>query len=78
MNHSTKEDVDLSRWVLKRSIDSRTELRYTIPDRIHLQPGGILRIYSKSAASAAKSSAGYRDVSSRQELVNNEAVSWGK
>ena len=79
MNHSTSRDIDISQWVLKQRIDSKAELRYTLPERIQLQPGGELRVYSKMGAGAAKSSLSYVVVpsSSRQELVNNDTVSWG-
>jgi hypothetical protein len=79
MNYLTNKDIDISRWVLQRRIDSKTELRYTLPERIRLQPGGELRIYSKLGVGAAKYSSNSCGVSSslRQELVNNDLVSWG-
>ncbi|CAF0979880.1 unnamed protein product [Rotaria sordida] len=78
LNHSSEKTVDISRWVLKRRIDGRTELRYSLPDGIRLQPASELRIYSQQGAAVAKSLKSFRTgTSGRQELVNNEVVSWG-
>ena len=79
MNTSSKNEVDISKWILKQIIDAKTELRYTLPDRFRLQPGGELRIFSKQGANAAKSSSSGRatPLSSRQELTNNDAATWG-
>ncbi|CAF1231078.1 unnamed protein product, partial [Didymodactylos carnosus] len=79
VNHSTSKDIDISRWVLKRRIDSEPELRYTIPKGVQLQQGRELRIYSKLGAGAAES-ASYNRVGSslsNQVLVNNDLASWG-
>ncbi|CAF0936215.1 unnamed protein product [Rotaria sordida] len=78
LNHSSEKTVDISRWVLKRRVDGRTELRYSLPDGIRLQPASELRIYSQQGAAVAKSLKSFRTgTSGRQELVNNEVVSWG-
>jgi len=65
--------------MLKRRIDSKTELKYTLPNGIRLPAGGELRIYSKLDADAAQLSSNCDVVSSplHQELVNNNVVSWG-
>ena len=79
LNHSTNADVDISRWVLKRRIDSATELRYTLPDGVHLQQGSTLTIFAASGASTVESSTKRSGVSSwsHQELVNKDLDSWG-
>ncbi|CAF2952940.1 unnamed protein product [Rotaria sp. Silwood2] len=78
LNHSSDKTVDMSRWVLKRRVDGRTEYRYSFSDGVRLQPAGELRIYSTQGAAAAKSLKKFRpDSSARQELVNNEVISWG-
>ena len=78
MNHSTSMDADISRWTLQRRIDSKKEMKYTLPDGIRLPVGGELRIYSKLGADAAQLSSDY-DISSplRQKLVSNSVISWG-
>jgi hypothetical protein len=70
-NYSTSKDVDISKWMLKRHIDSRTKLRYKIPDGVRLKRGNEVRIYTKSSASTAIESSSY------QILVNNDLSSWG-
>ena len=79
MNHSTKADVDISRWVLKRRIDSAAELRYAIPDGVDLQQGSTLIIYAAAGSSAIASLSKSRDVPSlpHQKLVNKDLDSWG-
>ncbi|CAF1596034.1 unnamed protein product [Rotaria sp. Silwood1] len=78
LNHSPDKTVDISRWLIKRQIDGKIEYRYTLPDGIHLRPTGELRIYSTQGAATVKSLKTYRsDTSTRQELVNNEIISWG-
>jgi hypothetical protein len=75
MNHSTNKDIDISRWMLKRYIDSAPEIRYRIPDGVRLQRGKELRIYSKLGAESSNQSA----VSSlvQQQIVNNDLATWG-
>jgi len=65
--------------MLQRRIDSKTELKYTIPDGIQLPAGAELRIYSKLGADGTQLSSNYDVVSSslHQKLVNNNVVSWG-
>jgi hypothetical protein len=77
MNHSTSKDIDISRWMLKQHIDSKTKLRYAIPDSVRLNRNSELRIYAKRGG--AESSSHHPVVSSatRRELVNNDIVSWG-
>ncbi|CAM4804300.1 unnamed protein product [Rotaria magnacalcarata] len=79
MNHSPDKAIDLSRWVLKRRVDGKTELRYIVPDEVRLHPTSELRIYSKKGATIAASSNKNRAGASSalQELVNNEVTSWG-
>ena len=79
MNHSTNADVDISGWMLKRRIDSVTEVRYTLPDGVYLQKGSALTIYAAAGASAVESLKKRIDVSSlsHQELVNKDLDSWG-
>lgn len=78
LNYSPDKTVDLSRWTLKRRVDGKTELRYTLPDEVRLQPANELRIYSQQGAVNVKSSSKHRSgTSTRQELVNNEVNSWG-
>ena len=79
MNHSTSKDTDISGWMLKRRVISKTELKYTLPDQIRLPAGGELRIYSKLGADAAQLSSNYDDVSHHlhQKVVSNTVVSWG-
>jgi hypothetical protein len=78
-NHSANKDVDISRWILQRRIDSKTELKYTLPDQIRLPIGGEVRIYSKLGADAAQLPSNYDVVSHhlRQNIVNNDVISWG-
>jgi hypothetical protein len=79
VNYSTNKDTDISRWMLKQRTDSKTELKYTLPDGSQLSAGGELRIYSKLGADAAQFSSNYDVVSLplQQKLVNNNVVSWG-
>jgi hypothetical protein len=79
VNHSISKNIDVSRWMLQRRIDSKTELKYTIPDGTRLSAGGELRIYSKLGADGTQLSSNYDVVSSslHQKLVNNNVVSWG-
>ena len=79
MNHSTNKDVNISRWVLKRRIDSAAELQYTLPDGVQLQQGSALIIYAAPGGNAAESLSKLTDISplSHQTLVNKELDSWG-
>ncbi len=79
MNHSTNKDIDVSRWVLKRRIDSAAELLYTLPEGVRLHPGNELIIYSKLGADAARSSSNNCLASSlsQKELVSTNVDSWG-
>jgi hypothetical protein len=79
MNHSSNKDIDISRWMLTRRIDSKTELKYTLPDQIRLPVGGEFRIYSKLGADAAQLSSNYDDGSHHlhQTVVSNTIISWG-
>ena len=78
-NYSTSKDTDISRWMLKRHILSKTELKYILPNGTRLPPDGELRIYSKLGADVAQLSSNYDIVSHplRQELVINDVISWG-
>ncbi|CAF0983931.1 unnamed protein product [Rotaria sordida] len=78
-NHSQSKDADISGWMLKRRVDSKPELQYTLPDGIQLHPGNELRIYSKLGADATQSSSNPDYVSSSlyQKLVSNDVASWG-
>jgi hypothetical protein len=73
------KEIDLSKWIVLRRIDSTTEHRYTIPDGVRVQQGQELRIYSKSGIDAIESSSDYRVASSRSnpKLINRELASWG-
>lgn len=77
MNYSTIKDIDLSRWVIERRIDSKIVFRYTIPAGIRLQPDKQLCIYSKFGANELLSD--YRIARSlgQQELVYDDLPSWG-
>ena len=77
MNNSNSKDIDISRWVLKRRIESGAKLRYTIPDGVRLQRGRELRIYSKQGSGVRSPNQSGSSSSSYQELVNNDVVSWG-
>ncbi|CAF3506013.1 unnamed protein product [Rotaria socialis] len=79
MNHSPDKVIELSKWVLKRRIDGKVELRYTVPDGVRLQSTCELRIFSKQGAAIAKSSTKNRAGTSptRQELINKEITTWG-
>ncbi|UJR20159.1 hypothetical protein I4U23_023291 [Adineta vaga] len=79
MNHSKSEKFNISRWILKRRLDSKREFRYTLPDQVLLEPGRELRIYSKQGVSANKvPPIGHCIISSlRQEYINNNLDSWG-
>ena len=69
----------MSGWTVRRYIDSRVELRYTIPDRTRLPSGGELRIYARLGTDNADLWTNQNDSSSllRQILINNEITSWG-
>lgn len=71
VNHSGSKDIDISKWKIKRHIDSETKLRYTIPDGVRIQRGGELRIYSKSAGASSGGASNYA------RIMNNELGSWG-
>ncbi len=72
VNHSANQDIDISRWMLTRHIDSETKILYTIPDRVRLKRDSELRIYTKAGGgTTAESSSSYK------KLVNNDLVSWG-
>ena len=79
INHSTTKEIDLSRWILVRRIDSSTEYRFQIPDGVRLQRGEELRIYSKLGFEHFQSSQNYRATSprSKPDVVNRELTSWG-
>ncbi|CAF1276542.1 unnamed protein product [Rotaria magnacalcarata] len=79
MNHSPDKVVELSKWVLKRRIDGKAELRYTVPDGVRLQSTCELRIFSKQGAAIAKSSTKNHAGASpaRQELINKDIITWG-
>jgi hypothetical protein len=78
-NYSSSRDVDISRWVLRRHIDSTTKLQYIIPDGTRLQSGKVLQIYAKRAGGGEVKAFVRNVVSSlkSQELVNNDISSWG-
>lgn len=78
MNHSHK-DIDISRWSLKRRIDSTSDVSYTLPDGIRIQQGRELIIYSKLGAGAAGSSEAHRvfSTATHQEIVCSDLASWG-
>lgn len=79
LNHSPDKIVNISKWSIKRNVDGKGEIRYTLPEDIQLPPGGELRIYSQQGAAVVKSSTNYPTVvsSKRQELVSNDIASWG-
>lgn len=72
VNQSSSKDVDISRWVLTRTIDSVPKFKYTIPDGVRLDHGGELRIYAKSAAGSTSF-----ETATYQKLVYNDVMSWG-
>ena len=79
VNHSTNKDIDISRWILKRRVVSKPELKYTLPNGTRLPAGGELKIYSKSGAEIAQVSSNY-DIAShslRQKIVTHNIISWG-
>jgi hypothetical protein len=79
MNHSTNKDIDISRWVLKRRVESATESVYTIPEGVWLRRGEDLIIYSKLGAAATKLSSTNVVIASslHQYLVCDNVTSWG-
>jgi hypothetical protein len=79
VNHSTNKAIDISRWTLKRRIDSATDVLYKLPEEVRLQQGRELIIYSKQGAGTAQSSSDNRVVStsSHEELVSTDLDSWG-
>ena len=79
INHSTSKEIDLSRWILVRRIDSSTEYRYQIPEGVRLQRGEELRIYSKLGYEHYQSSPNYRATSprSKPDVVNRDVSTWG-
>ncbi|CAF1139651.1 unnamed protein product [Adineta ricciae] len=68
-----------AKWILKRRLNSKRELRYTLPNEILLGSGRELRIYSKRGAAADEVPPTGRCVltSLRQEYINNNLDSWG-
>jgi hypothetical protein len=74
MNYSKNKTIDISRWVLTRTIDTAPKLRYTIPDGVRLEQGRELRIYAKLNGGGG---GGAAESTSYQKLVNNNLVSWG-
>jgi hypothetical protein len=74
MNYSTNKNIDISRWMLTRQIDSIKKLQYTVPDGIRLVPDGELRIYAKLNGSGG---GGPTESISYQKLINNNLTSWG-
>ncbi|CAF0778971.1 unnamed protein product [Adineta ricciae] len=75
----SKTEVNISRWILKRRLNSKREFRYTLPDGILLGSGRELRIYSKRGAADDEVPPTGRCVltSLRQEYINNKLDSWG-
>ncbi|CAF4167316.1 unnamed protein product, partial [Adineta steineri] len=73
LNYSTTDDIDISKWMLKQSTDSASEIQYIIPDGVVLKQGIELRIYSK-LGSANKDRSSNENTHSR--LVNNNVTSW--
>lgn len=78
VNHSSTQDVDLSKWTLKRRFDSSSDILYTIPEGTRLKHGKELTIYSKIGADALDSSASLRTMTMpSEELITHDLVSWG-
>lgn len=73
-NTSSNRIIDLSRWVLKRHVNSSKKLQYTIPDGVRLEPDGELRIYTRSSAGTTTTTA---ESTLSRILVNDDIVSWG-
>ena len=68
-NTSIDKDVDVSNWVLKRSVDGAQELTYTIPFGLVIQRGSELKIFARSAQNAH-----HRPPF---QVVNDKLDSWG-
>lgn len=77
-NHSTTQDVDLSKWTVKRRFDSSSDIIYTMPSGTLLKHGKELTIYSKIGAESLESSLNSRTMTlSGEELITHDLVSWG-
>ncbi|CAF4442336.1 unnamed protein product, partial [Adineta steineri] len=74
LNYSTTDVIDISKWMLKQSTDSASEIQYIIPDGVVLKQGIELRIYSKLGNANADRSSNENTLS---RLVNNNVTSWG-
>lgn len=78
-NHSTTKDIDISRWLIIRRVESTTEHRFVIPDGTRLRKGEEIRIYSKFGINNNEASMSHRGPSSSNYVVlnNRELTSWG-
>jgi hypothetical protein len=77
MNHSTSKDIDISRWTLKRHVDSKTKVRFTIPDGVRLHRDSELRLYANQDGVTSSSHDSGGSLSPGHEIVNNDLTSWG-
>lgn len=78
VNHSSTQDVDISKWVLKRRLDSVSDVLYTIPNGTELKHSEELTIYSKIGADAVDASLNYQGtLTPNREIVSHEIASWG-
>ncbi len=73
MNFSKNKIIDLSKWFLTRSIDTKIKILYKIPDGIQLEPNRELRIYTKLSENITTNG-----TTSYRKLINTEINSWGK
>ena len=77
INHSKSKDIDISRWTLKRRVDSTSEILYTLPREIRLPSGRELFIYASSEANAIQSTQTIVSTKSHDEIVCDSVASWG-
>lgn len=79
MNQSANVTINISRWHLKRLVDSKITLDYILPDGLLLQPGNELRIYSKLGSEITQASLNESDFSSPlyQKLILSDVYSIG-
>ncbi|CAF1244944.1 unnamed protein product [Rotaria sordida] len=79
MNQSASAVIDISRWLLKRRVDSKMVLQYTLPNGLRLLPGSELRVYSKLGGAVAQKSSDQSAFSSslHQQIILNDVFSMG-
>ncbi|CAF1510416.1 unnamed protein product [Adineta ricciae] len=78
-NQSINEHINISKWIIKRNLDSNFEYQYTLPDQVLFEAGRELRIYAKQGVQCNEIPLFGRCILSslRQEFINNDIGSWG-